>query len=1228
MKKLKVLFVALMALVTTTAWAQLTDGDYFIQNVGSGAWLGGANSWGTQASTIEHPMVFTLKVESAGVYSLHSHTYNNNDQHFFTGTYVDGAKTNLYIREVNSGIYTISTADGSAYAKAASNSIWAIVANDGSDPSSTLAQWRFISKNAILASCKNATPTNPVDMTGFIKAANFGRNHFNPNFENAWTRQGYNTTDAVANCNISGGDNTNCCAESWKSSNGFNIYQTIIVPNGTYKFKAQAAYNDYDNLGTDLPVVYCNDVTVSTNPLANGEDNLAQLSNNFKNGQYNTPEGEVTVTNRTITIGIKSSRTNIWCMWDNFQLYYVSPLDLSYFQTTLQNAVNEAKGLKDKAMNATVLTNLTKAITDYDNAEYDNEDGYTAAIEKANTAVNNAKASIAIYEQIAALNAKVAAYDEDGKASYATTLSAYNNRTLADYKTAYNAFKAATMAQTTPGSDMTGAIDNPNFDGNINGWTDGFTGKLNHGYQNNSSYTNGDATISEFMECWAGQWCGAIEPYVLPNGKLYQKIVGLREGEYTMSADIIACQQEVGKEGYVDSKANFTGIYIFAESDAIFKSKACATENNLPEKYSFNFKMKGESLDLGLLIENTNCNWVAFDNVTLTYNGPLQGNIYQDALVEALKAYSDRSDEHAQKTLKEAYATALAYATTASTTNDKTDKYYQDALTNLSNASEALTSSANAYAKLHDAFTPYLENTKAAELVSEAKGIYNNEEKDTEYVLQYAFDFTHKAFIAVAETPFTSSAIAAGTYYLYNVEAGKFLNGANDWGSKMSLCEVGQPMILAASGDGYTIDSQISNGGDNHFINTGVFCDAAPYTFTLTNIGSNFFTISWDNGKNMYGYDGTNSVVAIQAVEAPGSYWQLVTREEIIKVAKAKASSEKPFDVSSLVLDNSFSRNNTLQSNWKGMGKKDGDVTNFVVEVFQKTFNSYQTLTGMPNGIYRMTAQGFYRQDGSDNEHLPVFYANGEEKTFPLRTGTENDMTAASTSFTAGKYTIEPIEFVVYDGTITLGAKLDVNTLIWSIWDNFRLDYCGEGEDIDATIAESGLSTFSSKYAVTIPEGVKAYKATSATDAYVHMEEITGQIPAQTGVVLVGTPSQTYTFGYYGENLDAITDNKLVAATNAIQLDPTSGDNTNYVLVGGEFHPFTGKATLAAGKAYLSLPTAVSAKSLFLDFGTADGIESISTKTANEGLFNLAGQAVGYDFKGIVIKNGKKMLNK
>lgn len=391
-------------------------------------------------------------------------------------------------------------------------------------------------------------------MTGFIKAANFGRNHFNPNFENAWTRQGYNTTDAVANCNISGGDNTNCCAESWKSSNGFNIYQTITVPNGTYKFKAQAAYNDYDNLGTDLPVVYCNDVAVSTNPLANGEDNLAQLSNNFKNGQYNTPEGEVTVTNTTITIGIKSSRTNIWCMWDNFQLYYVSPLDLSYFQTTLQNAVNEAKGLKDKAMNATVLTNLTKAITDYDNAKYDNEGGYTAAIKEANTAVNNAKASIAIYEQIAALNAKVAAYDEDGKASYATTLSAYNNRTLADYKTAYNAFKAATMAQTTPGSDMTGAIDNPNFDGNINGWTDGFTGKLNHGYQNNSSYTNGDATISEFMECWAGQWCGAIEPYLLPNGKLYQTIVGLREGEYTMSADIIACQQQVGEEDMSTAK--------------------------------------------------------------------------------------------------------------------------------------------------------------------------------------------------------------------------------------------------------------------------------------------------------------------------------------------------------------------------------------------------------------------------------------------------------------------------------------------------------------------------------------------------------------------------------------------------------------------------------------------------------------------------------------------------
>ena len=43
----------------------------------------------------------------------------------------------------------------------------------------------------------------------------------------------------------------------------------------------------------------------------------------------------------------------------------------------------------------------------------------------------------------------------------------------------------------------------------------------------------------------------------------------------------------------------------------------------------------------------------------------------------------------------------------------------------------------------------------------------------------------------------------------------------------------------------------------------------------------------------------------------------------------------------------------------------------------------------------------------------------------------------------------------------------------------------------------------------------------------------------------------------------------------------------------------------------------------------ATAIQTVKTSRATDGaVYNLAGQKVGNDFKGIVIKNGKKMLQK
>ena len=75
---------------------------------------------------------------------------------------------------------------------------------------------------------------------------------------------------------------------------------------------------------------------------------------------------------------------------------------------------------------------------------------------------------------------------------------------------------------------------------------------------------------------------------------------------------------------------------------------------------------------------------------------------------------------------------------------------------------------------------------------------------------------------------------------------------------------------------------------------------------------------------------------------------------------------------------------------------------------------------------------------------------------------------------------------------------------------------------------------------------------------------------------------------------------------------------------------------LAANKAYLAVPPGTPINDAnFLSFvfgdeeqGETDGINAVSTKVENGVRYNLAGQKVGADYKGIIVVNGKKYLNK
>jgi len=289
-------------------YSEIAAGDFYIVNAATGQFLGGGNAWGTQASLIEHGIPFTAAVISDGVYTLDSHTYNSATAHFVSGTYVDGASTNLYITSVGDGKYSISTADGSAYmtAKAAST----VVDNTAANASSSLAQWYFVSKNDRDKTLAAATTANPVDATYYIPNAGFSRNQNTSYNENTWAV-------TANNSNLASSAN---CAESYHST--FNVTKTISLPNGTYKFRAQGFYRQDGSDNDNLPEFFVGDQTI-TFPLRTGtEASMDAAAASFAAGSYYTDYVTVTVTDRTLTLGCRlETNTALWCIWDNFELY-------------------------------------------------------------------------------------------------------------------------------------------------------------------------------------------------------------------------------------------------------------------------------------------------------------------------------------------------------------------------------------------------------------------------------------------------------------------------------------------------------------------------------------------------------------------------------------------------------------------------------------------------------------------------------------------------------------------------------------------------------------------------------------------------------------------------------------------------------------------------------------------------------------------------------------------
>ena len=225
------------------------------------------------------------------------------------------------------------------------------------------------------------------------------------------------------------------------------------------------------------------------------------------------------------------------------------------------------------------------------------------------------------------------------------------------------------------------------------------------------------------------------------------------------------------------------------------------------------------------------------------------------------------------------------------------------------------------------------------------------------------------------------------------------------------------------------------------------------------------------------------------------------------------ASESTPFECTFLLPGANFDRWDAAVSKWQGWPdgatkmtyNKAGGVTDIAngnpcAEVYCQSYSSWtttygttwevsQTLWDLPNGRYKATVQGFYR-DGDMNQNNPgaqharlYLRSGGVEEQTSLKsmyeahctiapdetvTNKDNDgyfipnsMEDASYFFNAGYYENE-LTIMVNDGTLTIAVGKPVTTKStsgWTCFDNFRLFYLGNPYDpsgVDVIDADAG----------------------------------------------------------------------------------------------------------------------------------------------------------------------------
>lgn len=576
-----------------------------------------------------------------------------------------------------------------------------------------------------------------------------------------------------------------------------------------------------------------------------------------------------------------------------------------------------------------------------------------------------------------------------------------------------------------------------------------------------------------------------------------------------------------------------------------------------------------------------------------------------------------------------------------------------------------------------------------ADVLAYAKNISNSQLQDAGRALSLVRYELRKALSPRHNYEMASAEPADGLEcWLYNVGAGQFLAGSNDWGTHASLDYniSAWPMVLRANSSGenrYSIKTNLPNGSRSDYdgLGHGGYVDGRYGDDFTTSEGWAWTFEAVGNGNYRIIQSGTDRYLGMtederyqvdtdkQGADNLYNQWRIYTREQFDALA-ATATAENPADVSYYIHQNTFSQND-FDGNDKGAANADlndskwernaGSIWNwkgndangdYVFEMWNtagvgKVYLK-QTIEGLPAGQYIVECTGYYR-DGSwddaiagNTRQLAYIYAGSEEN----KTLLPSIMDGANKGAGYGRIDNEQVipdgcaqaprffklgTYTVQAPAVTVGAdgKLEIGV--------YR---DAEGVKERDWIVVDNFRLYRIGQAVTIGDALYAtYVAPADVDFsgsevsafaaqtkedYVHLEPVT-TVPAGTAVVVKAEAAGTYPVsGTTGASLG--TENDLLVS------EGITADGTQYILANGEegvgFYQATPTTTIAEGKGYLVITSAEGEVKSFYGFEPdgSTGINAVEMAGDNAPIYNVAGQRLQKMQKGVNIVGSKKVL--